>query len=141
MPPSRLAPALAALAHIAAAPAEPMTMKVMMRDHVNPAALDFWAGGNEAPEGETKAEAKERWKATLTAARTLQTYGALMQTPEHTRVGRWNEYAALMAEQGKLGEAAAKTEDADKAFEIGARLYDSCAGCHNLYIPRPARLP
>jgi hypothetical protein len=112
------------------------TVKEIMRDHVNPGALDFWAGGNDPPENETKAEAAERWKAAVAGAQALQKYGKAMQQPGNSLPGRWAEFAKLMEEQGALGEAAAKAQDMNKAFEVGGRLYDSCAGCHTAYIPR-----
>lgn len=133
--PSILVAAALALA-ASAASADDATVKTIMRDHVNPAALDFWAGGNDPPENETKAEAKERWAAAVEGAKALQQYGAVLQEPGRGLPGKWAEYAVLMAEQGKLGEAAAKKRDAAKAFEVGGRLYDSCYGCHNTYIPR-----
>jgi hypothetical protein len=132
-----LAPTLIACAlalGAAATAAEPETMKVMMRDHINPAALDFWAGGNDPPEGETKAQARERWAAALEASKVLQDYGKKLEAAP--LAGRWAEYAKLMAEVGAEGEAAAKAKDPEKAFAAGGRLYDSCAGCHNAYIPR-----
>ena len=125
-----------ALAAAGAAPAEDETVKTIMRDHVNPGALDFWAGGNDPPENETKAEAAERWKAAVAGAQALQTYGKALQQPGSSLPGRWAEFAKLMEEQGALGEAAAKAQSMDKAFEVGGRLYDSCAGCHQTYIPR-----
>jgi hypothetical protein len=45
--------------------ADAPSMKVVMADFVNPGALAFWAGGNDPPEGETPAQAKERWAAAL----------------------------------------------------------------------------
>ena len=118
------------------------TVKEIMRDHVNPGALDFWAGGNDPPENETKAEAAERWKAAVAGAQALQRYGKALQQPGSSLPGRWAEFAKLMEEQGALGEAAARAQDMNKAFEVGGRLYDSCAGCHQTYIPRTTpRLP
>lgn len=111
-------------------------MKAVMAEHVNPAALAFWAGGNDPPEGETPAQAKARWAAALKGAQAMQTWGRTMQAPPYTRSGHWNDDARLMVETAKEGEAAARAEDAAKAFEIGGRLYDACNGCHKTYAPR-----
>ena len=114
-------------------------VKAIMDMGVNPGALAFWAGGNEAPENETPLQAQARWTGAVEGARTLQAQGVQLQA--HSRPGRWNEYAQLLADTAREGEAAALAKDADKAFEIGGRLYDSCNGCHKTYIPTPARLP
>jgi hypothetical protein len=129
-----LAAALAAVA--GAAVAGPPAMRDVMAREVNPAALAFWAGGNDPPDNEIAAQAKARWAAALKGARTLQEQGRLMMAAPYTRTGRWNGDAKLMIEMGQAGEAAARAKDAAKAFEIGGRLYDACDGCHKTYVPR-----
>ncbi|MFZ5719535.1 MAG: hypothetical protein ACOY5Y_08740 [Pseudomonadota bacterium] len=116
-------------------------VQAMMASVVNPAALAFWAGGNDPPEGETAAAAEVRWAEAVKGAEMLQAGGRALQAPEHTRPGRWNDYAQLMIDTGAEGLAAAQAKDAETAFEIGGRLYDACNGCHKAYIPTPARLP
>lgn len=116
-------------------------VQAMMASVVNPAALAFWAGGNDPPEGETAAAAEVRWAEAVKGAEMLQAGGRALQAPEHTRPGRWNDYAHLMIDTGAEGLAAAQAKDAETAFEIGGRLYDACNGCHKAYIPTPARLP
>lgn len=118
-----------------------LPVQAMMATAVNPGALAFWAGGNDPPEGETPEAAAVRWAEAVKGAEILQAGGRALQAAEHTRPGRWNEYAQLMVDTGAEGEAAAKARDAEKAFEIGGRLYDACNGCHKAYIPTPARLP
>jgi hypothetical protein len=116
-------------------------VQAMMASVVDPAALAFWAGGNDPPEGETAAAAEVRWAEAVKGAEMLQAGGRALQAPEHTRPGRWNDYAQLMIDTGAEGLAAAQAKDAETAFEIGGRLYDACNGCHKAYIPTPARLP
>ena len=116
-------------------------VQAMMASAVNPGALAFWAGGNDPPEDETPEAAAVRWAEAVTGAQMLQAGGRALQAQEHTRPGRWNEYAQAMVDTGAEGEAAAQAKDAEKAFEIGGRLYDACNGCHKAYIPTPARLP
>lgn len=138
---------LCAAALLAASPVVAQVMEhdlpvqAMMATAVNPAALAFWAGGNDPPQDETAAAAEARWIEAVRGAQALQAKGRELQSPERTRPGRWNEFAELMADTGAEGESAAKARDAEKAFEIGGRLYDACNGCHKAYIPTPARLP
>ena len=120
--------------------AQDLAVKAIMAVHVNPGALAFWAGGNDPPETETPAQASYRWIAALAGAQTLQVKGRELAEPAHVRPGRWAEFANLMVDTGAEGEAASKARDAEKAFEIGGRLYDACNGCHKTYIPTP-RLP
>jgi hypothetical protein len=112
------------------------SMQTIMAVHVNPAALAFWAGGNDPPDGETPAQARLRWAAALQGAQDMQAWGAVLQKPPYTRSGRWNGDAGDMAQLGREGEAVARSQDAAKAFEIGGRLYDACNECHKLYVPR-----
>lgn len=115
-------------------------VQAIMATAVNPAALAFWAGGNDPPESETPAEAQARWDSAVAGAQTLQTKGReLMQ---HSRPGRWNAFAQMLVDGAAAGEAAARAKDAGKAFEIGGGpIYDACNGCHKTYIPSPKRLP
>ena len=115
---------------------DPPVQKIMA-SQTNPGALAFWAGGNDPPDGETKAEAKVRWEEAVKGAHTLQTSGEELK--KYSRGGPWNAFADLMIATGKEGEAAARAKDAEKAFEIGGRVYDSCNGCHKTYIPPPPR--
>jgi len=116
-----------------------LPVQAIMAAGVNPGALAFWAGGNDPPENETPAAAEARWAEAVKGAQVMQVGGAELM--KHSRPGRWNEFAQMMIDVSKEGEAAAKAKDAEKAFEIGGRLYDSCNGCHKTYIPTPARLP
>ena len=116
-----------------------LPVQAIMATGVNPGALAFWAGGNDPPEDETPVQAAARWEVALKGAQVMQVKGVELQ--KHSRPGRWNEFAQMMADVAKEGEAAARVKDAEKAFEIGGRLYDSCNGCHKTYIPSPARSP
>ena len=57
------------------------------------------------------------------------------------QVGQLRRDAQAMIDVAKEGEAAARARDAEKAFEIGGRLYDSCNGCHKSYVPTPKPAP
>jgi len=116
-----------------------LPVQAIMASAVNPGALAFWAGGNDPPENETPAAAAARWEAAVKGAQTLEARGVELQA--HSRPGRWSEFAQMMVDVAKEGEAASKAKDAEKAFEIGGRLYDACNGCHKTYIPTPKPLP
>jgi len=117
-----------------------LAVQAIMLNQVNPAALAFWAGGNDPPEGETAEQAEARWAAAVKGAQDLQAGGRRLL--QHSRPGRWDEYAKLMIEGGEKGEAAARAKDMDAAFMIGGdQVYGACNGCHKAYIPTPARLP
>ena len=117
---------------------DPPVQKIMAA-HTNPGALAFWAGGNDPPDGESKAEAKIRWAEAVKGAQALQSTGEELKTPARSRPGSWTKWAQAMVDAGKEGEAAAKAQDMAKAFDIGAKVYDSCNGCHSAYIPRQPR--
>lgn len=110
-----------------------LPVQAIMATAVNPGALAFWAGGNDPPENESKAEAAARWDEAVKGAQVMQAQGEALK--QYSRPGRWNEFAQMMIDVSKEGEAAARAMDAEKAFEIGGRLYDSCNGCHKTYIP------
>ncbi|WP_296596810.1 hypothetical protein [Phenylobacterium sp.] len=132
--------ALAAGAAAAQVANHDLPVQAIMATAVNPAALAFWAGGNDPPEGETPAQADARWAAAVQGAQTLQVKGR--ELLQHSRPGRWDEFARMLAEGAVAGEAAARAKDAEKAFEIGGGpIYDACNGCHKTYIPTPTRLP
>lgn len=114
-----------------------LPVQAIMATAVNPGALAFWAGGNDPPENESKAEAAARWAEAVKGAQTMQAQGEALK--QYSRPGRWNAFAQMMIDVSKEGEAAAKAKDAEKAFEIGGRLYDACNGCHKTYIPTPPR--
>lgn len=132
---ARVLMTLAFVAVAGAAVAKDASMKTIMADVVNPGALAFWAGGNDPPDGETPAMAKARWAEALKGAQAMEAKGKILMDAPYTRSGKWNEYAKMMIDVSAEGEAAAKAQDASKAFEIGGRLYDSCNGCHKTYVP------
>jgi hypothetical protein len=81
--------AAAFLAVAGAALAGPPAMRDVMGKDVNPAALAFWAGGNDPPESETPAQAQARWAAAVKGAQVLQAKGRMLIAAPYTRTGRW----------------------------------------------------
>ena len=126
------------VASASAATAEDLTTKMIMALDVNPGAVAFWAGGNDPAEGESAFATEARWAAALKGAQTMQAKGRLLQSPGIARDGPWSTFAEMMVQVSAEGEAAARARNAEKAFEIGGRLYDSCNGCHKTYVPRVA---
>ncbi|WP_041373281.1 cytochrome c [Phenylobacterium zucineum] len=125
----------AALAGGGAALAQSTAMADLMKQTVNPAALAFWAAGNEPPPGERPAAAAARWRAALDAARVLEAEGRRMQRPAYTQPGEWDAYAQAMADAAAGAVPALRARDAEAAFAAGGALYDSCNGCHKIYAP------
>ncbi|HEY9216888.1 MAG TPA: hypothetical protein VIO94_02480 [Phenylobacterium sp.] len=125
----------AVLALAAGSAAAERTLAEMMKQTVDPAANAFWAAGNDAPEGESKAAADARWAAAFEGAAMMREYGELMMTTAQIRPGDWNRFAKLMADAGEAGEAAVQKRDAEAAFNAGGQLYEACSGCHAKYIP------
>lgn len=118
------------------AAAEDLATKMIMALDVNPGAVAFWAAGNDPPEDESAYGADARWSAAARGAKIMQAKGRLLQTPGIARAGSWSSFAEMMAQISQEGEAAAKARDAEKAFEVGGRLYEACNGCHKIYVPR-----
>jgi hypothetical protein len=118
------------------AAAADLASKMIMALDVNPAAVAFWAAGNDPPENESAYAAEARWAAALKGAQALQAKGRLLQSTGIAREGAWSTFAEMMAQVGAEGEIAARARDPEKAFEIGGRLYDACNGCHKTYVPR-----
>lgn len=113
----------------------PVSTAGQMKHIVNPAALAFWAAGNEPPERETPQAAEARWRAAQAAAKVLETEGRKLCQAPYARPGRWNEYAEDMARAAASAGPALQARDPEGAFAAGGRLYDSCDGCHKAYAP------
>jgi hypothetical protein len=120
---------------VAGAAAAQATVADLMKHEVNPAALAFWAAGNDPPEDETPAAAAARWRDAEAAVETLKAEGARMQAPPYAISPAWVGFARLMGETAASADGAVKARNAEAAFEAGGRLYDSCNGCHKAYAP------
>ncbi|MFN3584323.1 hypothetical protein [Phenylobacterium sp.] len=118
-----------------AAAAQGPNLAGQMKHVVNPAALAFWAAGNEPPERETPQAAEARWRAAQAAAKVLEAEGRKLAQAPYARPGRWTEFAEAMAQAGASAGPALQARDAEGAFAAGGRLYDSCDGCHKVYAP------
>ena len=130
---------LAASAAVAQAPvAKPATvsspeLKADMKTVVDPAANALFAAGNDAPAGETPAQADVRFKAAAEGAKTLRAASAKLAAPPYAQSADWVKFNTLMASAAGEVETAAKARNVDGALAAGGNLYDSCNGCHHVY--------
>ncbi|MGA0606706.1 hypothetical protein ACO2Q0_11975 [Phenylobacterium sp. VNQ135] len=120
---------------LAGAAAAQSTVADLMKHEINPAALAFWAAGNDPPENETPQAAQARWRAAEAAADTLRRQGLRLQAAPYARSPQWSGFARQMADAAASAEGAIRDRNAEAAFEAGGRLYDSCDGCHKAYPP------
>lgn len=73
------------------------------------------------------------WQEVESTAAAMEEAGALLITSSLSREGDWNEIAqGLVATAGLLKQAAVD-QDADRIFDYGGRLYNTCVSCHQLY--------
>ena len=122
-----------AQATVTPTPVSDPALKAYMKSTVDPAANAVFAGGNDAPAGETPAQAAARYKAAEEGARALQAAAIRLAQPDWNHPGDWTKFNMAMASAAKAGEAAAKAKNAEAAFAAGGDLYESCNGCHHQY--------
>jgi hypothetical protein len=120
-----------------------LSTKLLMKHVVNPAAELYWKhSGQVVDEGGVKDRAPgaedAMWGEMLNAAAVLQESGNLLMMEGRARDERWMRYSQALAEAGSQAMKAADARNADKAFEAGSAVYDTCFNCHGRYIPRPA---
>jgi hypothetical protein len=120
-----------------------LNTKLTMKHVVNPAAELFWKHSGQVVDEEG---VKDRapgaddamWTDMLNSAAILEESGNLLMMEGRARDERWMRYSQNLADAGAQAMAAAQARNAEKAFEAGSALYDTCFNCHGRYIPRPA---
>lgn len=115
------------------APVSSPELKAYMKTVVDPAANALFAAGNDAPAGETPAQATARFKAAEEGAKTLRAASAKLAAAPYAQPPDWVKFNTLMASATGEVEAAAKTRNVDAALAAGGNLYDSCNGCHHVF--------
>ncbi len=115
-------------------------LKAYMKSVVDPAANAFFAGGNDAPAGETPAQADARFAKAVEGTVALKSAAMRLQTPEFlpktaAAAADWIKWSRLMAEAGAEGETAVRARKSEVAMDVGGKLYDSCNGCHHQFQP------
>jgi hypothetical protein len=136
-------PALSQPLPITGPPVAPLSVKEIMRHVVNPAAERFWktSGSTTTEEGEeSRAPTSDAsWTEMVDAAAILHEAGVTLAAPGRGPPDEaWKRFSKELADGGLAAMAAARAKDADKAFEAGGEVYNSCFNCHARYIPRPA---
>lgn len=128
--------AVAAAALLGAAPVSSPEMKAYMKSVVNPAGDAVFAAGNDAPAGETPAQAAARFDAGAKGAAVLKAAAVRLASPEFAPKGDggdWAKFSAKLGEVATAAEAAAKAKNVDAAFAAGGDLYEACNSCHHEY--------
>ena len=116
-----------------------LDMKELMGHVVDPAAWAFWRASGEVTtekgEKSLTPTTEEGWTAAESAAAQVAEAGNLLMLPGRARDnGQWMTYARALAQQGLEAKAAAEAHDPKKMFETGAALYQTCTGCHAVYV-------
>jgi hypothetical protein len=136
-------PALSQPTPITGPPTAPLSPKEVMRHVVNPAAERFWktSGSVSTEEGDaSRAPTSDAsWTEMVDAGAILHEAGVTLGQPGRGPPDEaWKRFAKQLADGGLAAMTAARAKNADKAFEAGGDVYNSCFNCHAKYIPRPA---
>lgn len=120
-----------------------LSTKLTMKHVLNPAAELFWKhSGQVVDEDGVKDRAPDAadamWTEMINAAAIMQESGNLLMMEGRARDERWMRYSQALVDGGALAMKAAEARDAEKAFEAGSAVYETCFNCHGRYIPRPA---
>ena len=125
-------------------PAGMLSVKLVMKHIVNPAAELYWKAGGEVDtaEGETQraptAADDARWNAAVDAAAQLQEAGDLLAMSGRARDDdKWMKFAGDLNTAGAMAMKAAQARDPKAVDDAGSALYNACFECHAKYIPRP----
>ncbi|MDB5663446.1 MAG: hypothetical protein JWM38_44 [Sphingomonas bacterium] len=120
------------------------SVKQLMANVVEVQAQLFWRSAGSITDANGQQElapaGDEGWQATRSAAATVAEMGNLLMTPLYAE-GRgedWTKFAQAMVRSGMRAERAAAERNSDAVFETGGALYETCQGCHQVYIKDPA---
>ncbi len=120
-----------------------LPMAELMGHVIDPAAFGYWRGsGTEETLDGTKdlsPTTQEGWEALENSAATLREAGNLLQLHGRARdpEGEWYRYAQELTTRAIAAKAAAEKHDKTAVFEEGARLYETCTGCHEVFVIQP----
>ncbi|WP_288415960.1 hypothetical protein [uncultured Novosphingobium sp.] len=113
-----------------------------MEDQVQPTAMVFWNSvqfiSDEKGFRQVKPQNDAEWKRVEDAMLHLQDLSATLQTPEYSagRGEEWNGFAQAVSDVAKQAEAATKSRDTKRMFEVGGTLDNVCESCHKAYLPK-----
>ena len=105
---------------------------------LNPAAEAIWdsAGFVITEEGETNLAPtnQEGWDKVKYGAKVISESSYLLAMPERAvDQTQWVALSMALKGMGEKAFTAAKNEDSEALFEIGAELYQICVACHQIY--------
>lgn len=133
--------AAATLAEESSAPYENIgTVKDLMRGTITLSTEVYWESvavvididGETVHKPESDLEWFEVWSAALTVA---ESGNLLMMPGRAIDDGEWMRWSAALRDVGKQAAEAALDKDYEGVLNIGGDLYDTCVGCHRLYVP------
>ena len=132
---------LTAAALIGAAPPA-ASVKAQMKTIVEPAStLVFAVGGEADPDNAPPAPvlAEARWLDAAAQSARLKAVADQLLSPTLMRTGEtWRRQADIMSKASADAERAARAHDGAGFTKAANALGDTCAGCHDVYIPKPA---
>ena len=110
----------------------------LMLTMIDPAADAVWlAVGtivSEAGREDWEPETDEEWAVVVNGAMTIAEGGNLLMMDGRARdQDGWMRMAQEMTDAGVLAYEAAQSRDADKIFDLGEAIYNTCDRCHSLY--------
>ncbi len=114
------------------------TVSVLMANMLDPAADLLWdAVGTVLDEnGETswEPETEEDWLQVKLGAMALAESANLLMMENRARdQDQWIRMSEAMADAAMQAFEAAEAQDADRIFDLGEVVYNSCNSCHTLY--------
>jgi hypothetical protein len=123
----------------ATADGKPLTVKEVMRTHIEPNAQIFWhsSGYVDTAAGSENLMPKtpEGWKAAEDSVDAVIEGALLLKSRELSRDRRdWIKNADALIAQAKLAKAATKARDGDQMFLTGGDMYSACTACHKQYL-------
>lgn len=122
-------------------PAQPI--RDLMVKRVQPTAQVYWDAvqyvSDENGQHNIVPRNDAEWERTRKAAADLAELGQLLKTSTYTE-GRgedWSQFAQGLIAISDQAQKAARTKNTGAVFEAGASIYNVCAACHQVYLPKP----
>jgi cytochrome c556 len=107
-------------------------VRQLMLSSLVPASSSVFAVANEAPK-----DAAE-WNVVERNAFALADHGKQLLKMLPPNAEAWIKHSTHLIDSSTEAADAAKAKDADKVSDAGNAIYESCEGCHKLYLILPA---
>jgi len=109
----------------------PATIKELMTLLVDPASNAVFQAASEPPKKDAE------WKTLQGQALTLLELAGTLTSPRRAKdKDQWMKYAQAMRDASRAAFAAAMAKDANALMELSDPLYNTCANCHEHYLPK-----